>query len=69
MYKAIVFDLDGTLLNTLDDLADAVNAALRSFSLPPRTVDEVREFIGNGAAKLIARAAGEANAEKHAPIL
>jgi cysteine synthase A len=69
MYKAIVFDLDGTLLDTLEDLADAVNAALRSFSLPTRSLDEVREFVGNGAANLIARAAGEENAERHAEIL
>ena len=69
MYKAIVFDLDGTLLDTLDDLADAVNAALRSFSLPTRTLDEVRQFVGNGAAKLVARAAGEKQAERHAAIL
>ena len=69
MYKAIVFDLDGTLLNTLDDLADAVNYALRYFSLPTRTVEQVRTFIGNGVIKLIERAVGEENADKYAEVL
>ncbi len=55
-YQAAVFDLDGTLLNTLDDLAAAVNAALTAHGMPPRTRDEVRTFVGNGVAKLIARA-------------
>ena len=50
---AILFDLDGTLLNTLDDLADAVNATLAHFGCPPRTVEEVRCFVGNGAERLI----------------
>lgn len=59
MYETIVFDLDGTLLDTLDDLADATNAALASCGLPPRTRDEVRAFVGNGALKLIERAVGE----------
>lgn len=50
---AILFDLDGTLLNTLDDLADATNAALSHFGCPRRTVGEVRQFVGNGAQRLI----------------
>ena len=50
---AILFDLDGTLLNTLDDLADAVNATLIHFGCPERTTDEVRQFVGNGAERLI----------------
>ena len=54
--KAVVFDLDGTLLNTLDDLAGSTNAALMQNGLPSRTVDEVRSFVGNGIANLIARA-------------
>ncbi len=56
MYTAVIFDLDGTLLDTLDDLADAVNHALTAFGLPCRTRDEVRRFVGNGVAKLIERA-------------
>ena len=50
---AILFDLDGTLLNTLDDLADAVNTALSHFGCPERTREEVRQFVGNGAERLI----------------
>ncbi len=56
MYRAVIFDLDGTLLDTLDDLADAVNVALTAFGLPCRTRDEVRSFVGDGVAKLIQRA-------------
>ncbi len=55
-YDAVIFDLDGTLLNTLDDLAAAVNAALTACGYPTRTLDEVRAFVGNGVAKLIHRA-------------
>lgn len=49
----ILFDLDGTLLNTLDDLADAVNHTLRQFGCPERSLEEVRQFVGNGARRLI----------------
>ncbi len=53
MKIGILFDLDGTLLNTLDDLADAVNATLKHYGCPERTTEEVRQFIGNGARRLI----------------
>lgn len=56
MKKAVIFDLDGTLLNTLDDLADSTNYALSRFGYPTRTIEEVRQFVGNGVAKLIERA-------------
>lgn len=46
--KAVIWDLDGTLLNTLDDLAASTNAALAENGLPTHTVDEVRMFVGNG---------------------
>ena len=46
---AILFDLDGTLLDTLEDLTDATNAALAHFGYPSRTLEEVRRFVGNGA--------------------
>ena len=55
MKKVIIFDLDGTLLDTLGDLANAVNYALESFSYPHRTLEQVRKDIGNGVAKLIER--------------
>ena len=47
--KAILFDLDGTLLDTLEDLTDATNAALTHFGYPTRSLEEVRKFVGNGA--------------------
>ena len=49
MKTGILFDLDGTLLDTLEDLTDATNYALAQFGFPPRTVAEVRRFVGNGA--------------------
>lgn len=49
MKTGILFDLDGTLLNTLEDLVDATNYALAQFGHPPRSLMEVRRFIGNGA--------------------
>ena len=55
MIKAIVWDLDGTLLNTIDDLADSVNFALSKYNLPNKTAAEVKKAVGNGVNKLIAR--------------
>ena len=52
-YKAVLFDMDGTVLDTLDDLSNAVNAALRQFGMPERTREEAAAFLGNGAARLI----------------
>ena len=49
MKIGILFDLDGTLLNTLEDLKDATNAALRHFGCAERTLEEIRTFVGNGA--------------------
>ena len=49
----ILFDLDGTLLDTLEDLKDGVNHALRTLGYPERTLEEVRTFVGNGARKLM----------------
>lgn len=62
MYETVIFDLDGTLLDTLDDLTTATNAALRHLGLPARTRKEVCSFVGNGIAKLIERALGETGA-------
>ena len=58
-FQTVIFDLDGTLLNTLDDLHASVNAALGAFSLPLRTREEVRRFVGNGIRLLIERAVPE----------
>ena len=58
-YKAIIFDLDGTLTDTLEDLYLSVNHALRSCNLPERSLDEVRRFVGNGIRKLIERSVPE----------
>lgn len=52
-YQTVIFDLDGTLLNTLDDLHASTNYALVQHGLPTRTVDEVRQFVGNGIRNLI----------------
>ena len=61
--KAVIFDLDGTLLNTLEDLKDATNAALESKGMPVCTLEQVRQYVGNGVRKLMIRAVpdGEKN--------
>ena len=56
MYKVYIFDLDGTLLDTLGDLAAAVNYALRTHGMPEHSIDDVRRFVGNGVRKLMERA-------------
>ena len=70
MYQLAIFDLDGTLLDTLADLHAGVNHALAAFGYAPRTLDEVRTFVGNGAQKLIARAvpAGTSQAQQDAVL-
>lgn len=60
-YKAVIFDLDGTLLNTLEDLHTAVNYALEKFNLPIITLEQTRMFVGNGVEKLMERAIGQDN--------
>lgn len=55
-YKCAIFDMDGTILNTLEDLANSTNATLATLGYPTRTLDEVRQFVGNGTKLLIARA-------------
>ena len=57
MIKAVLFDLDGTLLYTLPDMALALNFGLRSRGFPPRTLEEVRRFVGSGVPALVERAA------------
>lgn len=55
-YNVYIFDLDGTLLDTLDDLTDSVNVALTAFGCPQRSREEVRGFVGNGIRLLMERA-------------
>lgn len=62
-YELVIFDLDGTLLDTLDDLAQAVNFALERQGFPFRTRDEVRRLIGNGIASTVRRALSEGSGE------
>jgi phosphoglycolate phosphatase len=52
-YNTIIFDLDGTLLNTLDDLRDSLNTALVNHGYEPRTLEEVKSFVGNGVKRLV----------------
>ena len=59
MKTGILFDLDGTLLATLEDLHSSTNHVLRSFGWPERTLDEVRRFVGNGARRLMDQAVPE----------
>ena len=63
MYSTYIFDLDGTLLDTLTDLAASCNYALRTHGLPEHSIDDVRRFVGNGVRKLMERAIpdGDAN--------
>jgi len=56
MIEAVIFDMDGTILNTLDDLYESVNITLDNFGFPKRTLDEVRQFVGNGVRLLFQRA-------------
>lgn len=55
MYKYVIFDLDGTLLNTLEDLADAGNYALKTMGFPTHETEKYKYFVGNGIPKLIER--------------
>lgn len=64
-YNTYIFDLDGTLLNTLGDLAASTNYALRSVGLPEHSVDDVRRFVGNGVRKLMERAMENGDRNPH----
>ena len=69
-YKAVLFDMDGTLLDTLEDLRDSTNHVLRQMGYPERSLEEMRRFVGNGAEKQIRRAVPEGtNEEKIMEVL
>lgn len=63
-YQAILFDLDGTLLDTLEDLADSVNAILKKYGFPLRGREEIRRFLGNGSERLMKEALPEGISER-----
>jgi len=69
MNIGLLFDLDGTLLDTLEDLLDATNYALAAYGYPPRTLPELRRFVGNGAENQIRLSLPEDNKEKLAEVL
>ncbi len=52
-YRTVIWDLDGTLLDTLEDLKNAVNYSMRTLGYPERTLDDIRVFVGNGVKKLV----------------
>ncbi len=62
-YRAVIFDLDGTLINSLEDLADSVNEALSKHGYKTHSVSQYKKFIGNGAKQLIRNAAPESTPE------
>ena len=64
MYKLAVFDMDGTILDTLEDLKNSLNYALTANHMPERTLDEVRRFVGNGIGKLIERGVPDGSTPK-----
>ena len=59
-YRAVLFDLDGTLLDTIDDLADSTNRALKRMGHPTHPIETYKYFIGDGAENLARRALGDA---------
>ncbi len=65
MKSVILFDLDGTLLDTLQDLQESLNTALHAYGAPARSMEDVRRFVGNGLPKLVERALAEGTAHPH----
>ena len=63
-FDTILFDLDGTLLDTLEDILDSANYTLRAMGYPERTLEEMRRFVGNGAEMQMRRAMGETAGEE-----
>ena len=55
-YELAIFDMDGTILDTLEDLTDAMNYCLKKYKMPLKSLDQIRSYVGNGIHKLIERA-------------
>ena len=62
-YLAVLYDMDGTVLDTLEDLKNAASAAMRAFGRPPLTLEQTRRYVGNGSRRLIEQALGEKGIE------
>lgn len=63
-YKMLIFDMDGTILDTLEDLKNATNYVLREYGMPERTLEEVRRFVGNGIRNLLRQAVVDETSEE-----
>ena len=68
-YELIVFDMDGTILDTLEDLKNSMNYTLKLHYMPVRTLDEIRSFVGNGIRKLIERAVTEGTSNEKIEVI
>ena len=68
MYKLVIFDLDGTLLDTSRTICSVLNESLKKFSLPAVSVEKTIEYVGNGAKKLVERAVGEERKDLVEPV-
>ena len=68
-YELIVFDMDGTILDTLEDLKNSMNHTLKLHNMPERTLDEIRSFVGNGIRKLIERAVVSGTADDKIEVI
>ncbi len=63
MFKALIFDLDGTLVDSVQDIAHALNCTLKDLSLPEKSLEEVRDIVGDGVRTLLGRATGNTKKE------
>ncbi len=68
-YNTVIFDLDGTLLNTLDDLRDSLNEVLAQRGFDPRSIEEVKRFVGNGVRNLVRRSVPESCSEEEVNLI
>lgn len=64
-YKAIIFDMDGTLLDTLNDITDSINHVFCSYGYSPKSIDEIRNYIGNGTTQLIEKCFSRKPNDRH----